>query len=238
MLRWCLLVAALAGAIATLLVCTASTPSAGEAKDGQKLVPLKIEFPKPIPIPSPKDKGFKPNEHQEPPPPLNTPPPQLLAPEGTTNIALKKPVTSSDDTPINGEHIQITDGDKRGTDDTYVELGPGRQGVQIDLRGKHNIYGVAVWHFRTALRYYHDVVVQVADDADFITNVRTLFSSDYDNSSGLGIGKDREYTETHLGRVIPCKGIVAPYVRLYSKGNTENDMNHYVEVEVYGTPSK
>jgi hypothetical protein len=28
------------------------------------------------------------------------------------------------------------------------------------------------------------------------------------------------------------------YVRLYSNGNTSNDLNHYVEVEVYGTPVK
>jgi hypothetical protein len=27
-------------------------------------------------------------------------------------------------------------------------------------------------------------------------------------------------------------------VRLYSSGNTSNDLNHYVEVEVYGTPAK
>jgi hypothetical protein len=26
------------------------------------------------------------------------------------------------------------------------------------------------------------------------------------------------------------------YVRLYSNGNTTNDLNHYVEVEVHGSP--
>ena len=30
------------------------------------------------------------------------------------------------------------------------------------------------------------------------------------------------------------KGIKARYVRFYSGGNTANDMNHYVEVEIYG----
>ncbi|MBM4032546.1 MAG: hypothetical protein FJ291_12280 [Planctomycetes bacterium] len=236
MLRFCVLAAALAGAVAACLVCTTTGPWAAEARGGQGLVPVKLDFPKAIPIPSPKN--FRPNEHQEPPPPADARPPQLLAPDGATNIALKKPVTSSDDSPIHGEHAQLTDGDKRGTEDTVLELGPGRQWVQIDLKGKHNIHGVVVWHFRPALRYYHDVVVQVADDPDFIANVRTLFNSDYDNSSGLGIGKDREYMETHHGRVIPCKDIAAAYVRLYSRGSTENDMNHYVEVEVYGTPAR
>ena len=32
--------------------------------------------------------------------------------------------------------------------------------------------------------------------------------------------------------------VKARYVRLYSKGNTSNDMNHYVEVEVLGLPAK
>jgi hypothetical protein len=31
--------------------------------------------------------------------------------------------------------------------------------------------------------------VQTADDPDFITNVRTLFNNDIDNSLGLGVGK-------------------------------------------------
>ena len=29
----------------------------------------------------------------------------------------------------------------------------------------------------------------------------------------------------------------ARYVRLYSNGNTANDLNHYVEVEVFGKPA-
>jgi hypothetical protein len=30
------------------------------------------------------------------------------------------------------------------------------------------------------------------------------------------------------------KGVQGRYVRLYSRGNTANDLNHYVEVEIYG----
>ena len=36
------------------------------------------------------------------------------------------------------------------------------------------------------------------------------------------------------GRLFDLKGVKARYVRLYSNGNTTNDLNHYVEVEVYG----
>jgi hypothetical protein len=84
-------------------------------------------------------------------------------------------------------------------------------------------------------RVYHDVVVRVADDPDFIENVRTVFNNDHDNSSGLGVGNDKEYWETYEGKLIDAQGVVARYVRLYSKGNTADDQNHYTEVEVYGS---
>ena len=87
-------------------------------------------------------------------------------------------------------------------------------------------------------RVYHDVVVQVADDADFLENVRTLLNNDHDNSAGLGVGNDKEYWETFEGKLIEAKGAVARYVRLYSKGSTGDDMNHYTEVEVFGVPAK
>ena len=70
------------------------------------------------------------------------------------------------------------------------------------------------------------------------TGVTTIFNNDHDNTSGLGIGKDKEYIETNEGRLMDPRGVKARYVRLYSNGNTSNDMNHYVEVEVYGTPAK
>jgi hypothetical protein len=78
----------------------------------------------------------------------------------------------------------------------------------------------------------------VSDDADFITGVQTVFNNDHDNSSGLGIGRDKEYIETNEGRLIDPRGVKARYIRLYSNGNTSNDMNHYVEVEIYGMKEK
>ena len=81
------------------------------------------------------------------------------------------------------------------------------------------------------------MVVQAADDPDFITNVRTLFNNDDDNSAGLGLGKDMHYTETNEGKLIDTMpGVRAQYVRLYSNGNTSNDLNHYIEAGVYGKP--
>ena len=38
-------------------------------------------------------------------------------------------------------------------------------------------------------------------------------------------------------KLIDAKGFQGRYVRCYSKGNTNNDLNHYIEVEVYGKPS-
>jgi hypothetical protein len=81
-------------------------------------------------------------------------------------------------------------------------------------------------------------VIQASDDPDFITNVQTLFNNDHDNSSGQGVGKDMHYVETSEGKLIDAKGVQARYVRLYSNGNTNNDLNHYIEVEVFGKPVK
>jgi len=168
--------------------------------------------------------------------PLGKARPPFLAPVGTTNVALGKSITSSDDEPIIGELDYITDGDKEAADGSYVELGPLLQDIIIDLEAMHEIYAIVIWHYHKQAVVYFDVVVQVADDLDFISNVRTLFNNDIDNSAGLGVGTDMHYTETNEGKLIDAKGVKARYVRLYSNGNTGNDLNHYIEVAVYGKP--
>ena len=85
---------------------------------------------------------------------------------------------------------------------------------------------------------YRDVVVQVSDDPDFISGVKTIFNNDQDNSAGLGIGKDREYFESDEGKLIDGAGVKGRYVRCYSKGNTSDAQNHYIEVEVWGKAGK
>lgn len=164
--------------------------------------------------------------------------PPFLVPEGTTNVALGKPVTASDEEPIIGEIDLITDGDKEAADGSFVELAPFLQHVTIDLETPHEIFAVVVWHYHKQPRAYLDVIVQTADDPDFIMNVTTLFNNDIDNSAGLGVGTDMHYVETHKGELIDAKSVKARYVRLYSNGNSTDDMNHYIEVEVYGRPAK
>lgn len=203
-----------------------STPEAKPVR----MVPLEVALPKAMPECTPAN--FKPSPYLEKY--RAGPRPPLMVPEGTTNLSLAKPVTASDMEPIIGEFKLITDGDKEGGDGHSVELGPGTQWVQIDLQQRVAIYAVYVWHYHALARVYHDMVVQVADDSDFIENVRTIYNNDYDNSAGLGLGKDREYIEDYRGREIDAGGLHARYVRLYSRGNTANDQNQYVEVEVYG----
>lgn len=205
-----------------------------ETPTGEKLVPIPLKLPRPAFIGTPKN--IPPGTRIEKG--TGKPRPPFLAPEGVTNVALKKPVTSSDPEPIIGEISVVTDGEKEATEGSYVELGPGVQYVQVDLEGMHEIFAIVFWHFHADPRVYRDVVVQIADDPDFIENVRTLFNNDHDNSSGLGIGQDYEYFETYEGKLVDAKGQKARYVRIYTKGSTADDMNHFTEVEVYGRPVK
>ena len=203
------------------------------SQDQAKLVPIKIDLPKAMFIGTPQNMQV-PNLEK----PLGKPRPPFLAPEGTVNVALNKPVSSTDEEPIIGEIEMITDDDKDADDGSFVELGPFTQHVTIDLGAKYSIYAVILWHYHKQPRVYYDVIVQVADDPDFITNVQTVYNNDLDNSSGQGVGKDMHYVETSEGRLIDAKGVQGRYVRSYSKGNTNNDLNHYVEVAVYGKPAK
>jgi len=200
---------------------------------GQEKEELKLKLPKPMFIGTPRN-ITSPNLEKI----TGKPRGPIFAPVGTNLVSLNKPVTSSDMQPVIGEVSFVTDGEKSGEDGYFVELGPGKQWVQIDLKAAYNLWAILVWHYHSQARVYRDVVVQVSDDKDFVTGVTTLFNNDHNNSSGLGVGKDKEYIETYEGKFIDPRGIKARYVRLWSNGNTSNDMNHYVEVEAYGTPAK
>jgi hypothetical protein len=208
---------------------------AGGSSTKQDQIALDTKLPRPLFQGTPKN--IKPSATLEPY--SEKPRPTLYVPKGTTNLALRKAVTSSDMQPIIGELAMVTDGDKAGTDGSYVELGPDQQWVQIDLGVRAEVYAFVVWHYHAEGRVYHDVVIRLADDADFTQNVSTVFNNDFDNSSGLGLGKQREYIDDYRGKLVdardregrPARG---RYVRLYSKGNTSSDLNHYIEVEVHG----
>ena len=199
-----------------------------------------------IPLPKPKyggtPKEIK-NAFNLEPPRDGKPYPVIMVPPGCdTLLSLHCKVTSSDPDPIIGELSYITDGDKEFDAATYVELGPGTQWVQIDLESEKEIYAICIWHHFGEMvepplkggRVYRDVICQISSDPDFIDGVVTVFNNDHDNSSRLGAGKDKEYLETNEGRPFPVNAVKGRYVRCYSRGNTSNEMNHYIEVELYG----
>jgi hypothetical protein len=165
--------------------------------------------------------------------------PKIYLPKGAQVVSKGKTVTSSDDFPIIGTLSMITDGVKEGTEGSWVELGPGPQWIQIDMGKPTTLYGVLLWHYFGESRVYRDVVVQASNDADFVTGVTTLYNNDGDNSSGMGIGKDIEYYEHNTGQWIQfAKPQKARYLRLYSRGNTSDPQNQYIEAEVWGDPNK
>jgi hypothetical protein len=221
--------AAASAVFAIPAMAAAQAPPAG----GQKLVPIPIVLPQPVFEGTPRNLRVpnleKPRYKAREP---------FLAPEGVRNVARRKPVVGSETTPVIGELSMLTDGDRSGEEGSYVELGPGRQHVTVDLGAPHEVYAVVFWHFHNSPRVYFDVVVQIADDPGFTKNVRTLMNNDHDNTSRLGAGQDMNYIETSEGRLVDGKGAIARYVRFYSNGNNANELNHYVEVEVFGRPSR
>jgi hypothetical protein len=160
--------------------------------------------------------------------------PEFLVPEGTTLLSKGKPVTSSDDNPIIGDLTLITDGEKEAGEGYFVELLDGTQWVQIDLEKSAEVSAVWLWHFHSQKRAYNDVIVQISDDAEFKAGVTTVYNNDYDETSKMGKGADSPYVESRFGLIVDGKGSKGRYVRLYSNGNTSNEMNHYIEVEVHG----
>jgi hypothetical protein len=213
----------------SLLLVFALAPLGAQAPAGKE--ELKLKLPKPMFIGTPtniKSANLEAVTGKSRPP--------FYVPKGTILLSAKKKVTASDDMPVIGELDMINDGEKAGGDGFFVELGPGPQWVQIDLGAPHALQAILAWHYHSQARVYRDVVVQVSDDPNFKTGVTTIYNNDHDNTSKLGAGKDKEYIEVAEGRLFDPKGVKGRYVRLYSNGNTTNDLTHYVEVEVYGLP--
>jgi hypothetical protein len=213
----------------------APAANAAPANPPAGMVPLALQLPKAIYVGTPQNlseiKNLRPVSKEKRP--------SMLVPAGTKLLSLKKPVTASDDNPIIGEVSYITDGDKEGVDGTEVQLAPGKQHVTIDLGQECEISAIVVWHYHKQACVVNNVAVQVAKDKDFITDVKTVFNNDAENTLGLGVGKDQSYVETNEGELIDCISKGSPkarYVRLYSKGCNFSEVNYYIEVEVYGKP--
>ena len=211
-------------ALTVLIVAAAALAQDKVVLKTQLPPPLFVGTPAPLHVPNlePPTKGKRPD---------------FYVPAGTINLAKGKKVTSSDSNPNVGTLDMVVDGDKDGNEGSWVELGPGKQWVQIDLAKKADIYAILIWHFHAQARVYRDVVVQVSDDPEFKSGVTTIFNNDFSNEIGAGAGKDLNYIETYQGKLIDAKDAKGRYIRLYSNGNTSNKLNHYIEIEVWGKPA-
>ncbi|NOS70318.1 MAG: hypothetical protein HOP33_10350 [Verrucomicrobia bacterium] len=198
------------------------------AADSAEKEALKLQFPEPThkgtPVDLPVGPNIEPNSDKQPP--------SFMIAKGAKLVSNGKPVTSSVN-PYTGELTQITDGKKEAMDYDTVEMKKGSQWVQVDLGETFAIQAIAIWHDHRFIQVVHDVVVQVSDDPEFKTGVTTLYNNDTDNSSGLGVGTDREYFERQFGRVFDGKDAKGRYVRGHTKGSHMTPVNCWQEIEVY-----
>lgn len=203
------------------------------AASGDK-VPLVIKLPSPAFKGTPKDIQL--STFVEPL--SDKPRPPMMVPPGLKNIAPGAKLTCSDKNATSEALAKVTDGDKEASEQSIIYLRKGTQWIQMDFGSPQEIFAVVIWHAHNSAKVYHDVIVQIADDQDFLQNVKTIFNNDQGNNSGLGVGTDREYFEIHEGKLIDTKGVTARYMRFFSKGSTESALNEYTEIEVYGRPAK
>lgn len=198
------------------------------------MVPLMLKLPPPAFKGTPKDLQL--SSYVEPL--SDKPRPPMMVPAGLKNVAPGKKLSSSDKNATASVLEKINDGDKEASDQSIIFLRKGTQWVQMDLAAPHEIFAIVIWHAHNSAKVYHDIIVQLSDDPDFLKDVKSLFNNDQDNSSGLGVGTDREYFETFEGKLINAKGAKGRYLRFYSKGSTESALNEYTEIEVYGRPAQ
>jgi hypothetical protein len=207
--------------------------AADAAASSGGMVPLVLKLPAPAFKGTPKDVQL--SSYVEPL--SDKPRPPMMVPAGLKNIAPGSKITSSDKNAMGDSLAKLTDGDKEAGEQSIIYLRKGTQWVQMDFGSPQEIFAVVLWHAHNTAKVYHAVVVQVSDDQDFLQNVHTIFNNDQENKSGLGVGTDREYFETHEGRLIDAKGVKGRFIRFYSKGSTESALNEYTEIEVYGRPA-
>src|SRR5439155_14653001 len=164
---------------------------AGSSSGG--MVPLTLKLAAPAFKGTPKDVQL--SSYVEPL--SDKPRPPMMVPAGLKNIAAGAKITCSDKNATAESLAKITDGDKEASEESIIYLRKGTQWIQVDLGSPQEIFAVVIWHAHNSAKVYHAVLVQASDDQDFIQNVQTVFNNDQENKSGLGVGTDREYFETH-----------------------------------------
>ena len=208
--------------------------AAAQLASADDLMPLKLKLPAAAFVGTPKDIPTGSNIEK----PTGKPRPDLMVPADVKNLAPGSKITCSDANVTEAALAKIVDGNKEANDASVVLVRKGVQYLQFDLGSDQEIFAIVFWHAHDSPKVYHDVIVQVSDDANFKDGVKTLFNNDIENIAHLGAGTDREYFETNEGKLIDAKGVKARYVRLYSKGSTDSALNEYTEVEIYGRPPK
>jgi len=207
--------------------------AAVRAQDATSTEPLALRLPSVTLKGTPENLPSGPNVE----PPSDKPRAAFPVPKGIQNVAAGKAVTGSVK-PFVGEMNQITDGKKEPFDDDAVEMKKGSHWIQVDLGGPYTIYAIAMWHDHRYIQLMHDVIVLASNDPEFKTGVTTLFNNDSDDSSGMGVGTDREYFEMRYGKIVDGKATKARYVRGYTKGGSLSALNCWQELEVYALPAK
>lgn len=155
--------------------------------------------------------------------------------QGYGNVASGLPASRiSFDSPV-GNPGRITDDIVDGPFANQDAAGP--HWVQLDLKQPYRLTKINVRHMVTDVdpRRYYDVIIQLSNDPSFATST-TVFNNDTDNTAGQGAGTDALYWETAGGENFTFAATAARYVRLWANGNTKNTSQHYVEVQVYGSP--
>jgi len=126
----------------------------------------------------------------------------------------------------------VTDGDKEAPRAATWSL-TWRAWVQIDLAR-----AVEIWRWcsgiSTASRGVSRRGDPDLDDPDFIQNVKTC-SATTTTTMPVSASARTSNTSRPTTAVDRRQGRQGRYVRLYSNGNTSNQMNHYTEVEVSGS---
>ncbi len=165
--------------------------------------------------------------------------PRFYVPEGTVNLARGKTVTASEE-PIFGDLAQLVDGNAEATEDNTLDLDSGPAWVMVDLGKSCEVFAILSWRRHDNFFAFRDVVIETADDKDFIENRQILFNNDHDGSLGKGHGKgtNKQYLENYQGKLVDARGVKARYVRFWSNGNAYDKSNYWTEINIFGRELK